>query len=56
LLLLLRSFRAALAMTGCTPLAPRRGVAIVARNVVSIGPLESERRLALAASVVPTSA
>ena len=54
--LLFRSSRAALATTGCTPLSPRCGVVIIARNVVSIGRLGSERKLATPASVLSGSA
>jgi DNA-binding transcriptional LysR family regulator len=54
--LLLSSSRAALATTGWTPFSPRCGVVIIARKVVSIGRLGSDRKLATPARVLSRSA
>ena len=54
--LLFKSSRAALAITGCGPASPKWAVVSIARSVVSIGCLGSERKLATPASVLSASA
>ena len=54
--LLLRSSRAADAITGCGPALPRCAVVIIARSVTSIGRFGSERKPATPASVLSGSA